>query len=312
MLQWLMSKASALASRGKLSILIYHQVLEQAEACRPGEPDAMQFRWQMELVKKYFTPISLPEALDKLKTNTLPANAICVTFDDGYLNNLKVAQPILAELGIPATVYVATGFSAGANMWNDRLIDLIADLGRHNIDLSPIDLDKVTLKDADQRVSLIEEAIGKLKYLNLSERIERIDALYSLNEAKEYARKMMTPDEVKELYNRGINIGAHTVNHPILKVLDAEQQISEIRQSKEILESWLGKPVLDFAYPNGVEGRDFDEDTVQYVEDAGFRSAVVTDWGISKNDSSPYKLKRFTPWDKDASKFQLRLVRNLL
>lgn len=312
MLQWLMSKTSALAGRGKLSILIYHQVLEQADPCRPGEPDANQFRWQMELVKKYFSPIALPDALEKLKSNSLPDNAICITFDDGYLNNLNVAQPILESLDIPATVYVATGFSNGVNMWNDRLIDLIADSDRNSIDLSPLELGSLRLTDAGQRVSAIELAIGKLKYLKLDERIAKIDALYSLNNAEEYARRMMSPDEVKRLSEKGINIGAHTVNHPILKVLDGEQQISEISRSKEELETWLGKPVLDFAYPNGVEGRDFDEATVRYVEQAGFRSAVVTDWGISNSDSSFYKLKRFTPWDKGASKFQLRLVRNLL
>lgn len=312
MLQWILGKASSLASQGKLSILIYHQVLEKPDPIRPSEPDAEQFRWQMELIKKYFTPISLPDALECLKTNTLPRNAICVTFDDGYIDNLTVAEPILASLSIPATVYVSTGFSLGVNMWNDRLIDLVADDARQQLDLKALEMDVVELSDTTQRLALIKSAISKLKYLSLSERVSLIDELYAVNSATEYPRKMMNQAEIKLLRDKGINIGAHTVNHPILKVLDSEAQTLEIIQSKETLEQWLGQPVLDFAYPNGVEGRDFDDVAVNLVEKAGFRSAVVTDWGVSQSDTSLFKLKRFTPWDELPSRFHLRLVRNLL
>lgn len=312
MMQWLLGKASSLASQGKLSILIYHQVLEKPDPIRPSEPDAEQFRWQMELIKQYFTPISLPEAVECLKTNTLPRNAICVTFDDGYIDNLTVAQPILAALDIPATVYISTGFSQGTNMWNDRLIDLVADESRQQLDLNALEMGVVELTDTTQRLALIKSAIGKLKYLSLTERVSLIDGLYSANSASEYPRKMMNQAEIKLLCDKGINIGAHTVNHPILKVLDRDAQESQIIQSKETLEQWLGQPVVDFAYPNGVEGRDFDDVAVTLVEKAGFRSAVVTDWGVSQADTSLFKLKRFTPWDELPSRFHLRLVRNLL
>lgn len=312
MMQWLLGKAASLASQGKLSILIYHQVLEKPDPIRPSEPDAEQFRWQMELIKKYFTPISLPDAVECLQTKTLPRNAICVTFDDGYIDNLTVAEPILAALNIPATVYISTGFSQGVNMWNDRLIDLLADDTRHQVDLSCLEMGIVDLSDTSQRVDLIKTAIGKLKYLSLSDRVSLIDDMYAVNRATEYPRKMMNQAEIKLLRDKGINIGAHTVNHPILKVLDSESQAGEILQSKETLEQWIGQPVLDFAYPNGVEGRDFDDVAVESVEKAGFRSAVVTDWGVSQSDTSMFKLKRFTPWDDIPSRFHLRLVRNLL
>lgn len=310
MLHWLLGTFSALLSRGKLSILIYHQVLEQHDPIRPGEPDAQMFRWQMALLKRYFTPLSLPEALERLKENTLPANAVCVTFDDGYLDNLTVAQPILADLDIPATVYVATGFSEGTNMWNDRLIDLIADTERHTIDLSVLEMGQVSLGDVQQRIGVIKTAIGKLKYLDLSARLILINDLYKNNGATEYPRKMMNKSEIKALADSGVNIGAHTVNHPILKVLDSDQQQQQILQSRDTLQQWLQKPVLDFAYPNGVEGRDFDEVAVEHVQQAQFRSAVVTDWGVSSQTSSPFKLKRFTPWDQSPIKFHLRLIRN--
>ena len=297
--------AGKLLGRNKLSILIYHQVLAEPDPMRPSEPTSTVFDWQMQLLRDYFTPLSLDQALHHLKHNTLPANAVCVTFDDGYLNNLTVAQPILAKYGIPATVYVATGFSAGTNMWNDRLIHLFADPERQQLQL---DTERVQLGDCQSRRSQAQQWLKKLKYLPLAQRLERIDSFYQQNNASEQAALMMTPEQIKQLSERGITIGAHTVNHPILKVMYAEQQQLEISASKQHLESWLGKPVRHFAYPNGVEGVDFDDITLKLVQEAGFSSAVITNWGISTSVTSLFKLKRFTPWDKVPLNFHLRLI----
>ncbi len=140
MLHQLLSLSGRLLSRGKLSILIYHQVVAEFDPMRPNEPTPEIFDWQMALLARYFTPLSLDEAVERLALGTLPANAVCVTFDDGYLNNLTVAQPILAKYAIPATVYVATAFRNQANMWNDRIQDLCADPSRHVVKSSFGDL----------------------------------------------------------------------------------------------------------------------------------------------------------------------------
>lgn len=301
--------AAKYCGRHRLSILIYHQVLTEADPMRPSEPTAEVFDWQMRLLHDYFTPLSLDEALQHLKHNTLPANAVCVTFDDGYLNNLTVAQPILAKYAIPATVYVATGFSNGLNMWNDRLIYLFADATRQQLTL---DDSLVTLGDWQNRRSQAQQWLKKLKYLPLNERLAKIEQFYQQNNATEQAPLMMTPAQIKQLAECGVTIGAHTINHPILKVLPEEQQQQEISRSKQQLEEWLDAPVRHFAYPNGAEGVDFDNTAVQVVQQAGFSSAVVTNWGVSDANTPPHLLKRFTPWDKTAARFHLRLVKNML
>ena len=301
--------AGKYCGRNKLSILIYHQVLAAADPMRPSEPTAEVFDWQMRLLRDYFTPLSIDEALQHLKHNTLPANAVCVTFDDGYLNNLTVAQPILAKYAIPATVYVATGFSNGLNMWNDRLIYLFADATRQQLTL---DDSLVTLGDWQNRRSQAQQWLKKLKYLPLNERLAKIEQFYLQNNATEQAPLMMTPAQVKQLAQCGVTIGAHTINHPILKVLPEEQQQQEISRSKQQLEEWLGQSVQHFAYPNGVQGVDFDDTTTEIVIRSGFASAVVTNWGVSDANTAPHLLKRFTPWDKTPARFHLRLVKNML
>ena len=296
-----------LLGKNKLSILIYHQVIAQADPMRPNEPTAEVFDWQMQLISRYFTPLSLDDALMHLKQDSLPANAICVTFDDGYLNNLTIAQPILAKYQIPATVYVATAFSDGTNMWNDRIIHLFADTSRTQLQL---DNEQLPLGDITQRRALAQQWLKKLKYLQPDERLNKIMQFYQQNDASEQSPLMMTPEQVKQLSDSGVTIGAHTVNHPILKVLPATQQLAEIEQSKQQLESWIGKTVKHFSYPNGVDGVDFNENTISLVKTLNFNSAVSTTWGISTKHTNVLNLKRFRPWDKTPIKFHARLIHN--
>jgi len=309
MLHWLLQQSGRLLSRGKLSILIYHQVLAEFDPMRPTEPTAAVFDWQMQLLARYFTPLSLDQALQHLADDSLPPNAVCVTFDDGYLNNLTVAAPILARYQIPATVYIATAFSAGSNMWNDRIIDLCGDTKLTSLQFNA---EHFTLSDWPSRISVADKLLKKLKYLPIEQRLAEVEVLYQQNNASDYQPRMMNASQIKQLADTGITIGAHTLQHPILKSIPPAEQQQQIEQSKAWLEQLLAKPVLHFAYPNGVEGRDFDDTTVNLVQQAGFLSAVVTDWGYNTASSPRLKLKRFTPWDQQPVKFQLRLLKNLL
>ena len=303
----ILQSVGKLLGKNKLSILIYHQVLAKPDPMRPNEPTAEVFDWQMQLIRRYFTPLSLDDALLHLQQDTLPANAICVTFDDGYLNNLTIAQPILAKYQIPATVYVATAFSHGMNMWNDRLIYLFADINRTQLQLGD---EMLQLGDNVQRRNLAQQWLKKLKYLQPDERLKKISEFYLQNNASEQSSLMMTPEQVKQLSDTGVTIGAHTVNHPILKVLPASQQLTEIEQSKHQLESWTGRTVKHFSYPNGVDGVDFDENTVGLVKALSFNSAVSTSWGISTKHTNVLNLKRFRPWDSTPIRFHARLIHN--
>lgn len=309
MLHKLLSLCGQVLGRGKLSILIYHQVFTERDPMRPSEPDAATFEWHMRLLARYHSPLSLTAALEHLAAGTLPANAVCVTFDDGYLNNLTVAQPILAKYGIPATVYVATAFSHGCNMWNDRIQDLCADLSRTSLLTAE---GVIALTDWPSRIVAARKLIHQWKYLPLQQRTEAVDTLYQLNKANEYPCRMMDIAQLQQLVASGVTIGAHTKHHPILKSLSSAEQQFEISESKAELEQWLQQPVEHFAYPNGAQDRDFDEVAIGHVAAAGFRSATVTDWGTSNRSTSPFLLKRFTPWDVKPLLFHARLVKNLL
>ncbi|TRY30820.1 polysaccharide deacetylase family protein [Aliiglaciecola sp. M165] len=307
MLHSILGGLNRLLTGNKLSILIYHQVLAEFDPLRPYEVTAEQFDWQMKLLAEHFTPISLSEAKQALETNSVPERAVCVTFDDGYLNNLTVAQPILAKYKVPATVYVATGFSQGQSMWNDRVMHLFSDITTQTLMLEGT---RTELGDWAQRRDLAQKQLMRLKYLPIEERLVAVQALYDENELAAPEPVMMNPEQIKQLSQLNIEIGAHTVNHPILKVLSAEQQQHEINESKSQLEAWTDKPVKHFAYPNGAYGKDLTDETVNLVKKAGYETAVVTDWGTCAHGDDLLKLKRFTPWDRTPTKFHARLVKS--
>jgi peptidoglycan/xylan/chitin deacetylase (PgdA/CDA1 family) len=311
MFHQLLTLLSVPISRNKLSILNYHQVLPAPDPLRPWEPDCVKFDWHMALLRRHFRPLSLIEALDHIEDGTVPSRAVCVTLDDGYLNNLEVALPILDRYQIPATVFVATAFSDGDNMWNDRIIDLLAGLSTDAIDLEPVELGRRTLDSVATRRHLANRIINQLKYLAVEDRLSKVNELYAANGSIPETRKMMCPEEVARLSRSGIEIGGHTHNHPILKGMTPEQQRAEVIRNKALLEEWTGKPVLGFAYPNGRFGKDMDEKSLDVIRQLGFRYAVSTDAGFTARNSNRFALRRFTPWDANPLKFHARMILNL-
>lgn len=296
----------------RLSILIYHRVLPVRDPLFPGEVDAVTFERQMRLLKSSFNIISLSEAVERMRSKTLPPRAACVTFDDGYADNAEIALLILRKLNIPATFFVATGFLNGGRMWNDTVIELVRGAQGEELNLEQVGFGRLDIADVPQRQHAIATLIGKLKYLPLKERQVQIDAICNHLQPTLPDNLMMRSAQVRELHDAGMEIGGHTVNHPILARLDASSARREIAEGKEALEGIIGAPIRLFAYPNGKPSQDYLTEHVEIVKDLGFEAAVSTAWGAIPSDPDLYQLPRFTPWDQGAHKFMLRMARNLL
>jgi peptidoglycan/xylan/chitin deacetylase (PgdA/CDA1 family) len=144
----------------------------------------------------------------------------------------------------------------------------------------------------------------------MAERQQRVDQLAQLAGGPLPDRLMMDDDQVRQLHRAGMGIGGHTLNHPILARLPAEEARAEIAAGKASLEHMIGAPVTLFAYPNGKPGTDYQAEHVEIVRELGFEAAVSTAWGASRTPDF-FQLPRFTPWDRQRRKFLLRLMRNL-
>jgi peptidoglycan/xylan/chitin deacetylase (PgdA/CDA1 family) len=299
-------------SHPRLSILIYHRVLPQPDPLFPSEVDAKIFDEQMAQVAACFRVIPLRDAVQGLRRGNLPARAACITFDDGYADNAEIALPILKKHGISATFFVATGFLDGGRMWNDTVIELIRRAPGHILDLSTMGLGQFEIGTILQRQQAIPAVLNQLKYLPLDVRQSRVEEMCSLLPVVPPNDLMMTSDQVRTLHNAGMEIGGHTVSHPILARMDAAAARAEIANGKETLEGIMRAPVRLFAYPNGKPDQDYLSEHVAMVRELGFDAAVSTAWGAARGNSDLYQLPRFTPWDRGQLRFTLRMAQNLM
>lgn len=305
---------SPAGERARLSTLIFHRVLPAPDPLLPWEVDVATFDRICSWISQWFNVLPLDDAVDRLAQGRLPARAMTITFDDGYEDNHRFALPILRRHGLPATFFVATGFLDGGRMWNDSFIESIRRATGTVVDLRSAAgdlLGRFPVGSAESRRSAIDAVLAITKYLPLDERVA-----LSLRFAEELGVDlpddlMMRSEQVLALRRAGMQIGAHTVSHPILARLDIDSARLEIEQSKAVLEDLLGEPVALFAYPNGRSGTDYDNQSVSLVRNAGFKAAVSTERGVGTLDSDRFQLPRFTPWDRSRLRFGSRLVDNL-
>ena len=264
----------------------------------------------MTMIRERFSPLSLAEGLRRLDEGTLPPRAVCITFDDGYADNLTVAVPILKRLEIPATVFVASGYLDGGCMWNDRLGEAIRHAPGDTIDLTEYGCGIHRLGAPSERATLVPRLLGLLKHGPPGHR-EQVAGELAARYAPHLTSPMLTRAQVRELHALGVEIGGHTVTHPILARIDDRDAYREIAENKEDLEGLLGERLRFFAYPNGKPDLDFTPAHATMVQALGYAAAVTTHPGVSTAATDRYRLPRFTPWDRTPTRFGIRLLLNM-
>jgi len=296
----------------KLDIFIFHRVYPRIDPLAPGEPDVARFERLIRFLSVAFTLLPLAEAAERLAAGTLPAAAACITFDDGYVDNLTLAAPILARFNAPATIFIATGYLDGGRMWNDTVIESIRRTSVETLDLGDLGLPTVPLATMDQKREAIGALLPLIKYRPVDERISLSDAIARRARVTPPSDLMLTTPQLRELAAApNITIGAHTRRHPILACTAAGEAEAEIAGSRADLEGMLQKRVDLFAYPNGRPDKDYRAEHVEMVRRAGFRHAVSTAQGVASAPADPLQLPRFTPWGESMPKFGLQLARAL-
>jgi peptidoglycan/xylan/chitin deacetylase (PgdA/CDA1 family) len=295
-----------------LSILIYHRVLARPDPLFPGEVDAQLFERQLRLVKRFHTPLPLAEAVQRLQDGSLPARAACITFDDGYADNAQVALPLLQRHGLHATFFIATDYLDGGQMWNDTVIEAVRQAPGSVLDLRELGLNCLPVANLAQRQAAIATLLGQLKYLPFARRQQLAMLIRRQAGATAGAPAMLSTAQLRQLQAAGMELGAHTMSHPILSTLPDHAARLDIANGKHRLEALIQAPVTAFAYPNGKAGRDYGAPHVAMVRSLGFQTAVATDWGVARPGAGLdlLQLPRFTPWDRGRLAFLWRLWQN--
>lgn len=284
------------------AILMYHSVLPDPSAWMDtyGEiaHSELVFRAQMELLAREFHPISLDEAIKHIRSgNTLPRRSIVVTFDDGYADNYEVAMPVLNHAGVPATFYVTVDCVENKRLpWPSRLRFAFRNTKRSawsdsqgkNWPLNlPAEREAAFLSSCDACCQL-SGAVQENFVVGVERELE----------AKIPCQQdsvMLSYEQMRELQRHGHIVGSHTMTHPNMAYLKAEDAVRELTESKQRLELNLETPVRHFSYPCPALSPHWSTTTAEQTQLAGYETAVTTDNGLTRSGDNPFCLKRLRP-----------------
>jgi peptidoglycan/xylan/chitin deacetylase (PgdA/CDA1 family) len=197
--------------------------------------------------------------------------ALSLTYDDGSINQFRVAVPIMDRLGLPATFFIITGDIPGSRYSGtfvgrstEAIIRETAAVrtGRDNLYERASAIAHLGYAGAIEYHSragaLFEE--GKLDeaYKTIDEGYAKVRAGGLTPKAEssgfEGARDFVTWDELKRLAERGHEIASHTVTHPRLAVLDEPNLAYELEKSRQEILDHLGpKHTFSVECPYGTE-----------------------------------------------------------
>ena len=247
------------AARGV--VLLYHRlddVIDVHDVAVPAGLFAQHLQW----LQANCTVMPVSDLLSAAP-EALPERAVGISFDDGYLDNLTVAAPLLSKCGAPATFFVTTRWleSPGEYWWDtfERALRAgAANAGILDIEVDgrPTRLPLVSAADARPRMRGCTTA---LVHASLEERDRLIDSLRrwsGVGNDVSTDRRPMVAAEVYELSRLpGVHIGGHSVNHLALPDQPLEVQEREVSECHASLESIVGPPIQLFAYPYGAVDR---------------------------------------------------------
>jgi len=278
-----------------------------------------RFEEHLRVLRRTRYPLPLTDFVRDLVAGSLRSNAVALTFDDGYVDNLVAGKPRLAAADVPATVFVTTGFLGRSEpfLWDELVGLLLFGNGPQHFELviggqsmhfdlgteSPARSDGTTpAASVTRRRSGLMKISRALKPLAYEEREPVMTELRSIFAGCDYRTglgRAMTTEEMRELVTDGlVTIGAHTVTHSVLAGLEDAACQREISDSKLACEAIIGAPVESFAYPFG----DFDAKAREAVKTAGFTSACSTMYGPALATSDVFALPRIhvSNWSGDA------------
>jgi len=289
-------------SRQRAVVLRYHSVSELTEEnssyrCPTIAVSPSVFEAQMRYLARHYAVVPLAELIACQQAGEpFPKRAAAITFDDGYKDNFTHALPVLRELNLPSTVYVTTNsIGDGWQFWVSRVRALVHAFPGERLEIAGLG-SYSTATPAERQVAIgqITSELCGQSPSRRSELLEHLAAAAQVTAPPESARAwMMSWDELRAMVAAGVDIGAHTLSHPILTTLSADSAAHEIAKSRATLEEGLESEVKHFAYPNGPNvSANHDDRVVAAVKAAGFDSASTSLNGSFSQSDDRYRLPR--------------------
>jgi peptidoglycan/xylan/chitin deacetylase (PgdA/CDA1 family) len=287
-----------LGPRGGPAILMYHRIATPAVDPWGLSVSSQRFTEQVQALSASRTTLSMDSFVTLLRSGQLPHDAIALTFDDGYVDNLLRAKPILESAGVSATVFLATGLiGPGEEFWWDELARMVLlrpealsakvflPTGGLQIEFPSIDPNlepRVAWRGWEKPVTARERAYQTI-WLALWDRtpesrrvaMEQLRIVFGTTRSSPEDLPMGV-EEVRKLVSDLVSVGAHGRFHQPLTNLPAAARLEEMERSRQEAEALSALPVTGFAYPHGA----CNPETIQLARQAGFQ------WACSTNETA--------------------------
>lgn len=245
-------------SEHKILNVMYHGVVRtDATWFSPRHMTVAMFDEQLKYLVRNFEVISLAEAFHRRRSGMNSKRySVTISFDDGYVNNLTNALPLIEKYRVPVTFFVV---GESAEPTGQRILwpDVIACLER----LGPIDdlmIDGKTFrnfKEPGTGMTLFEH----MKRMPPDKRDHSLSRLWNdygierrLERIEPEIWRLMDPSQLKTFASSPyVEIGSHGHMHYNLGLIPVSAAVQDMSRSKQALEVLLDKPVVSIAYPDG-------------------------------------------------------------
>ena len=292
------------SERCPVAILTFHRIVDDNTSYLHKGPTVHihvdLFEQLISAISRFYAVLSMGEVVDAFKEGKpFARDSVAITFDDGYEDTFRLGLPILRRYGVPATVFVATGFTDTSEpMWTDRIEQAILHSSKESFE--PGELGGGLARGSLPIKTHLEKRIANgtlarvckdLDAETLSSVIGRLEGLLE-SDRDRYVRTMMSWDELRALHDGGVEIGSHGVTHNIMTKQGFAASRDELEISKNALQENVGIKVRHFAFPNG-RPQDFSAELAGACRELGYESVCSAVWGLCEPGvEDRYFLKR--------------------
>jgi len=260
-------------------ILMYHNF---SEASEPDAVPVSAMTHQLEHLLRHFCVVPLSEIVSRVRSGQVLGNRlVALTIDDGRSNFYELIFPLLRKLNLPATFFVVSSFINGEGwLWTDQILWLSEQPGRPN-ELAPHRLDGFF-----RNLNQLTPEVRTKAIAQMAARME-----VNIPQAPPPKFAPCSWKQLREMDSGLVEIGSHTITHPILASISDEQSLHELTASRVQIEQAIGRKIRYFCYPNGQPG-DYRSSQVRQVQNAGYDAAVAACPGMVNRKSDLCELPR--------------------
>lgn len=253
------------------------------------------FERHMEIIARRFNPVSLEEIFRAHSgSQPLRKRSVCVTFDDGFKDNLEIAAPIMDRYGVVGTIYVTTGLLVQRkNPWFVRVRRAFEVTGQE--DCPGIGGKTYDLADPKGRRTAFLEVSRMCATTTGSQQqelVQQVEEALAVAPMDKYM--MLTEEQVGQTVKRGHIIGSHTVTHPNLAHVPADALEKELTESKAVLDRLTGANTHHFSYPRPILEPHYTAETGAAAARAGYVTAVTCTDGLTRPGDDLMAIRRIS------------------